>query len=86
MNYSNEKSHNSMEMPCFLLGLGAGVIFTLLYAPMSGKLTRKLIGRRAQKGQDWVRNQAEVAGDFVTSHAEGLRERVKEVGEVIGGH
>ena len=68
-----------MEVPCFLIGLTAGVILTLLYAPMSGKSTRRLIERRAQKGKDWVQDQAHSAGEFVSSHTGDLRDRVMEV-------
>ena len=83
---NNEKSTRGMEVPCFLIGLGTGIVMTMLYAPLSGDATRKLISRRAKEGQDWVQEQAAAAGDYVTSSATGLRDRAKEVAEVIGRH
>ena len=68
----------------FLTGLGAGIALTVLFAPRSGAATRRLIGRKAEEGKDWVQDKAGAAQDYVRSHGEELRDRVKEVAEVIG--
>jgi hypothetical protein len=80
------KNNNNMEVPCFLFGLGAGVALTLLFAPLSGDRTRRLIGRRVKDGRDWVKDKANAAGEAVTSNVEGLRNRVKEAAEVLVAH
>ena len=43
-----------------------------------------LIGRRVKEGEDWITEKTTAAQDYVVSRGEGLRDRVKEVAEVIG--
>ena len=73
-----------MEVPCFLLGLGAGIVLTMLYAPMSGDATRKLITRRAKEGQEWIEDQATTASDFVSGQADSIAHRAKDVAKAVG--
>jgi gas vesicle protein len=88
------KGNNNLELPCFLLGLGAGVGLTLLFAPRSGDALRKLITdrvqRRVKQGEDWVKEQAAAAEECVTSRTDAVRNRVKdrvnEVADAIGTH
>ena len=72
----------------FLTGLGAGIAATVLLAPRSGAAMRRLIGRKVEKGEDWMKEKAAAAQDYVTEHVDELRDRVsdrvKEVAEVIG--
>ena len=68
----------------FLSGLGAGIGLAILLAPRSGAATRRLIGRKVEDGQDWVKGKAAAAQDCVKAQVEELRGRVKEVAEVIG--
>jgi gas vesicle protein len=68
----------------FLTGLGVGVAITVLFAPRSGAATRRLIGHKAEKGEGWIKDKAAAAQDYVKAHVEELRDRVKEVAEVIG--
>ena len=68
----------------FLTGLGAGIALTLLLAPRSGASTRRLIRRKVEAGEDWVKNQTAAAHDYVSDRGEELRDRVKDVAEVIG--
>jgi gas vesicle protein len=82
----------NVEMNCnrgsallfFLTGLGAGIGVTVLLAPRSGAATRRLIGRKVEEGQDWMKDKAAAAQDYVRGHGEELRDRVKEVAEVVG--
>jgi gas vesicle protein len=68
----------------FLAGLGAGIALMVLLAPRSGAATRRLIGRKVEEGKDWIKDKAAATQDYVRSHGEELRDRVKEVAEVIG--
>jgi len=67
-----------------LAGLGAGIGLAVLFAPRSGAATRRLIGRKVEEGQDWVKDKAAAAQDCVKGQVEELRGRVKEVAETIG--
>jgi gas vesicle protein len=66
-------------LPFFLAGLGAGVGLTLVLAPRSGAATRRLIGRKVDKGEDWIRDQAAAAQDSVKGRVKELRDRVEEM-------
>lgn len=68
----------------FLTGLGGGIALTVLLAPRSGAATRRLIGRKVEEGEDWMKDKAAAARDYVRGHGEELRDRAKEVAEVIG--
>jgi gas vesicle protein len=68
----------------FLTGLGAGIALTVLFAPRSGAATRRLIGRKVEEGEDWMKDKAAAAQDCVRGQVEELRDRVKEAAEVIG--
>ena len=89
-NIIGMKGNNNLELPCFLLGLGAGVGLTLLFAPRTGDATRRLISRgfrrHVRRGEDWVKDQAAAAQEFVASHAEALSDRVKEAATAISHH
>jgi gas vesicle protein len=52
------------------LGVGIGAGLALLFAPKSGKETRKILARRAEDGKD-----------YVTSVSKGIR---KQAGEAVG--
>lgn len=39
-------------------GIGLGAVTALLYAPKSGKDTRKMISRKAEDGMDYVSEQS----------------------------
>jgi gas vesicle protein len=62
----------------FLLGalIGAGV--ALLFAPRSGRETRRDISRRARAAQDRVRDVAEGMTEQVVDTFEGARSRIEE--------
>jgi gas vesicle protein len=71
-------------LPFFLIGAATGIALAVLLAPRSGAATRRLISRTVQEGEDWMRAKATAAQDYVKGHGADLRERVKEVAEVIG--
>ncbi len=68
---------------CLLAGLGAGIALTVLFAPRSGAATRRLIGRKVEEGENWIKDKADTTQDYATGHVEELRDRAKEVAEVI---
>ena len=57
---------------------------TALLAPRSGAATRRLIGHKIEEGDDWIKDKADTAQDFVRGHVDDLHDRVKEVAKVIG--
>lgn len=68
----------------FLAGLGAGTALAVLLAPRSGAATRRLISRKVEESEDWVKEKAAAAQDYVSSQGEKLGDRIKDVAEVIG--
>jgi gas vesicle protein len=68
----------------FLAGLGAGIAVAVLFTPRSGPATRRLVGRTVEKGEDWMKNKATAAQEYVKGCGEELVDRAKEVAEVIG--
>ena len=71
-------------LPFCLTGLGTGIALAVLFAPLSGARTRRLITRKVEEGEDWMKDKAAAAQDYVRGHGEELRDRAKEVAEVIG--
>ncbi len=80
----NDCNCRSSALPFFLSGLGAGVALALLLAPLSGAATRSLISRKVKDGEDWMKDKAAAAEDYVLTRGAELRDRAKEVAEVIG--
>jgi gas vesicle protein len=77
--------NRACALPFFLAGLGTGIAVAVLLAPRSGAATRRLIGRKVQEGEDWMKAKAAAAWDYVSSRGAELRDRVKEAAEEIGG-
>lgn len=73
----------SSSLVFFLTGLGVGIASAVLLAPRSGASTRRLIGRKVEEGEEWAKNKAAAAQDYVKGRSEELRGRVNEVAEVI---
>lgn len=61
-----------------LLGVAIGVGIALLLAPRSGVDTRRMIGSRARRAGQRVRNVATDVADNVTSQVNEVRDRVTE--------
>jgi gas vesicle protein len=79
--------NRSYALPFFLAGLGAGIAVTVLLAPRSGAATRRLIDRKVGEGEAWMKAmkaKAAAAQDYVSSRGAELRDRVKDVAEVMG--
>jgi gas vesicle protein len=72
----------------FLAGVGVGTVVALLLAPKTGEQTRKLIGKKAEKGKDYVaskgrefREQAEELVEKGKGLVTKQKERLAEVFE-----
>ena len=57
-----------------LVGMGIGAGLALLFAPQSGKDTRRYLARRAEEGKDYVTS----TGRDLMKQAEGVVERGKD--------
>jgi gas vesicle protein len=68
----------------FLTGMGAGIAMAVLLAPRSGASTRRLIGRKVEEGEEWMKDKAAEAKIYARCQAEKLGDRFKEVAEAIG--
>lgn len=84
MEKSEVNGNESSAMNFFLIGLGAGVSLTLLFAPLKGTETRRLIGRKVRHGTGWMKDKSLAAKHYVLTQGAEVRDRVKEVAEVIG--
>ena len=84
MEKSEMNGNRAYALPFFLVGLGTGIAATVLFAPRSGAATRRLINRKVEEGEDWMKAKAVAARGYVTSRGAELRDRVKEAAEVIG--
>ena len=68
----NSKAVNYLGF--FIAGAGIGAGFALLFAPKTGKGTRRLLARRAEDGMDYVSE----TGKDLLRHAEDAVERGKD--------
>jgi hypothetical protein len=84
MEKATVSCQRGFALPFFLTGLGAGIGLGVLLAPRSGAAMRRLLGRRVDQGKDWVKETAVSAQDYVREQGQELRDRAKEVAEVIG--
>jgi hypothetical protein len=84
MENTEMNGNRSSALLSFVAGLGAGIALTALFAPRSGAATRRLIGRTVEEGQEWMKDKAETAQDYLKGQGEEIRDRAKEVAQVIG--
>ena len=84
MEKTEMNCNRAHTLPFFLAGLGTGIAVTVLFAPRSGAETRRLIDRKVDEGEDWMKAKAAAARGYVSSRGAEIRDRVKEVAEVIG--
>ncbi len=90
-NYEpSDRGNFRLGLTLLLVGLGAGALAALLFAPRSGKQMRKLLRRKyedavdtiqeqretwMERGSDWARRGQEFAGD--------VRDRVEPIRKVV---
>lgn len=79
----SENGAFTSAVPFFLTGLGTGIALALLLAPQSGVATRGLIGRKCKESSEWVKDAADAAEEYVVAKGTEIRDRAKEVAEVV---
>lgn len=62
---SSEKSSVTTALTFLFIGLGIGTMVALLFAPQSGKKTRKSLRRKYEDALDAVDDWRDQAGDYV---------------------
>jgi gas vesicle protein len=80
---TSQSSHLGTAVTCLLIGLGAGALLGFLYAPRTGKQTRKELRNQFESAKDtlddWrgdAKDLAEEALDLGSQLADEIRERV----------
>jgi len=80
------RTNVSTRIAYFLAGFGIGAAVALLFAPLSGEETRKLIADKAEEGKDYVaskgrelRKQAEELVDHGKQLVSKQKERLADV-------
>lgn len=80
---NSENGSCASATPFFLIGLGTGLAMAMLFAPRSGSATRGILGRKCKEGSEWVKDTAGEAEEYVAAKGAEIRDRAKEVAEVI---
>jgi gas vesicle protein len=62
---TSQKSSATTALTFLFIGLGIGTIVALLFAPQSGKKTRKNLRRKYEDALDAVEDLRDQAGDYV---------------------
>jgi gas vesicle protein len=85
---SREYDEDVRSLVWFLAGLGVGAVTALLFAPRTGKETRRILAKTAERGREFVEEQAEAAReqatairDRATDLAGDLRDRSRDLYE-----
>ncbi len=76
---SSEYDDDVRSLVWFLAGLGVGATAALLFAPQSGKQTRKMIGKAAVRSREYL----EERGEAIRDHAGDLRDRAVDLQEEL---
>ena len=72
-------ANQHISTSCFLIGLGTGIALTVLFAPHSGRATRRLLRRKALDGRDVLKSKAAAGRDYIERHGTELRNRANEL-------
>jgi len=88
---SSDKSSIGTAVTFLMIGLGAGALVALLFAPTSGKQMRRDLRRKYDDARDTLQDWSEDAKDHVqdavertTEWAEELRDAAREKAAPIG--
>jgi gas vesicle protein len=66
----SDRSTVGLAITFLFIGLGAGALATLLFAPKSGKQIRRLLRRKYEDAKDVIDDLAEQAGDVIDRGSE----------------
>src|SRR3954470_12457456 len=87
---SEERGRFGLGLTLLLVGLGAGALSALLFAPRSGKQMRKLLRRRYEDTLDTLNEQREALSERGAEwakrgadFAEDVRERVEPIRKAV---
>src|SRR5947208_2834111 len=76
---SREYDDDVRALVWFLAGLGVGATAALLFAPQTGKQTRKMLSRAAERGREYLEDQ----GSAIRDRASDLRDRAADLQEEL---
>ncbi len=79
---SSEKSSTTTALTFLFIGLGIGTIVALLFAPQSGRKTRKNLRRKYEDALDAMDDLRDQAGDYVErgrDWARDAREKIEPI-------
>jgi gas vesicle protein len=82
----SDRSVVGFAMTFLLIGLGAGALLGLLFAPKSGKQMRRALRRRYEDARDVIEDLGEQASDVIDKGAEWAstaKEKVAPLGKAI---
>jgi gas vesicle protein len=78
-------SNGTSKIGFFMAGIGLGAVAAILYAPKSGKETRRMIAVKAEEGRDYLesrgrelRRQAENTLDHGKEYVNRQKDRLAE--------
>ncbi len=83
---ASDKSTVGTALTFLFIGLGAGALAALLFAPKSGKQMRRTLRRKYEDARDVIDDWSEQAGDMIekgTEWANQAKDRVAPIGKVI---
>ena len=61
----------------FLAGIGVGATVALLFAPQTGKQTRRMLSKAAERGREYI----EDTGDALRDSASDIRDRAGDLSD-----
>ena len=70
-------------MKAFLIGLSAGAVITLLYAPKTGRDTRRYIRRRVDRGKEFMERNAARVNRFQVDVRDKSRKTLKRADKAL---
>jgi gas vesicle protein len=81
-----DHGHVGLALTFLFIGLGAGALVGLLFAPKSGKQMRRNLKRRYEDARDVIEDWSEQAGDVIgkgAEYANFVKDRVAPIGKVV---
>ncbi len=82
-----DRSNVGLALTFLFLGMGAGALAALLFAPKSGKQMRRSLKRKYEDAREVIDDLTDQAGDMWdkgTEYAGTVKEKVAPIGKAIG--